>query len=74
MSRQLRTLPQVLEERPWLTERFLRRLVAQKRIRYFKVRNRVLFDLDDLDDLAEGGRVEPRGLQIVGRRAGGART
>ena len=59
MSRHLVTLAQAVEARPWLTERFLRRLVAERRVPYFKVGGKLLFDLDDLDALAERGRVEP---------------
>lgn len=70
MSRQLVTIPQALAARPWLTERFLRRLVAEKRVGYHKVAGRVLFDLRELDDLAELGRVEPPpALRLVGRRS-----
>ena len=69
MSRELVTIPQALAARPWLTERFLRRLVAEQRIPYHKVAGRVLFDLADLDDLAERNRVEPpRPLRLLERR------
>jgi excisionase family DNA binding protein len=71
VSRQLVNIPQAVEQRPWLTERFLRRLVAKRRIPYHKVGGRVLFDLADLDALAEQGRVEPVGaVRLAGRRAG----
>lgn len=70
MSRQLVNIPQALEQRPWLTERFLRHLVAKRRIPYHKVGGRVLFDLADLDAFAEKGRVEPPGYRFAGRRAG----
>lgn len=59
MSRHLVTLAQAVEARPWLTERFLRRLVAERRVAFHKVGGRLLFDLSDLDALAERGRVEP---------------
>lgn len=58
MTRQLRTIPQVVAERPWTTVRWLRRMVYEKRIPYHKVRGRVLIDLEDLDRLAEEGRIE----------------
>lgn len=45
----------------WATERLLRRLVYERRIPYSKPANRVLIDLDDLDRLVEGARVEPVG-------------
>ena len=57
-NRNLLTLPQVVEARPWLTERYLRRLVYEKRVAYHRVGGRLLFDLADLDALAERGRVE----------------
>lgn len=59
MTRRLVTLPQALEQRPWLTEPFLRRLVKERRVAFHKVGGRLLFDLVDLDELAERGRVEP---------------
>lgn len=55
----LHTLKQTLEARPWLTERWLRVLVYQRRIPYRKVGGRLLFDLADIDALADAGRVEP---------------
>lgn len=43
------------------TERFMRRLVAERRIRFYKVGKFVTFDRADLDEFAELGRVEPIG-------------
>ena len=57
-SRQLVTLQQAVEQRPWLTERWLRRLVYERRGPFHKVGNRLVFDLADLDALVEQGRVE----------------
>ena len=59
MSRRLVPLRQAVEERPWLTDRLARRLVAERRVPFHKVANRILFDLADLDAFAEAGRVEP---------------
>jgi hypothetical protein len=59
MSRQLVTLRQAVEARPWLSERLVRRLVAERRVPFHKVASRLLFDLADLDAFAESGRVEP---------------
>ncbi len=59
MSRQLVTIPQAVAARPWLTERLLRRYVAERRVPFHRVGRRVLFDLADLDAFAEAGRVEP---------------
>ncbi len=62
MSRHYVTLEQLIAERPFLTERWVRRLVSERRVPFSKVpgSNRLLFDLDDLDALVENGRVEPR--------------
>jgi excisionase family DNA binding protein len=60
MTRQLMTLPQLLEARPWLTERFVRTLVAERRIPFHKVGRKLIFDLSDVDALVEAGRVEAR--------------
>ena len=57
-SRQLVTLQQAVEQRPWLTERWLRRLVYERRVPFHKVGNRLVFDLADLDAPVEQGRVE----------------
>lgn len=59
MNRQLRTLAQVLEERPWTTEPHLRRLVKERRVPFHKAGGKLLFDLADIDAYAERGRVEP---------------
>lgn len=64
MTRQLRTLPQVLEERSWTTEPFLRRLVKEKRVPFHKAGGKLLFDLADIDAYAERGRVEPPGTRL----------
>lgn len=39
--------------------RFIRRLVAERRIVFYKVGNHVRFTAADLDAFAEAGRVEP---------------
>jgi excisionase family DNA binding protein len=41
-----------------VTKRFVRRLVAEKRIPYHKLGKLVRFDLRDLDAYAEAGRVD----------------
>lgn len=58
--RNLVPLKKVPNERPWTTERLLRRFVAEHRIPYYKVAGRVLIDLADLDAMAEAGRVEAK--------------
>ena len=50
----------VSEERPEWNERQLRRMVAEKRVSFFKVDGRILFDLSELDRYVEAGRVEAR--------------
>ena len=58
-TRELRLLAQAVAERPWLSLRYLRRLVYEGRIRHYKVGGKVLVDLADIDALAESGRREP---------------
>jgi excisionase family DNA binding protein len=41
------------------TARFLRRLVAERRIAYVKIGRHVRFDVADLDAFVANGRVEP---------------
>ena len=62
--RQLVRLDQLLELRPWLTERWVRRLVNERRIPVHKAgdgpKASLLFDLTEIDDWIERGRVEAR--------------
>jgi excisionase family DNA binding protein len=58
-ARNLMVMNQLLEQRPWLSERYVRRLVNERRIPFHKVGGKLLFDLNDVDRLAEEGRVEP---------------
>ncbi len=60
MNRKLATLTQAVEQRPWLTERLLRRLVSERRVPFYKPSGRLLFDLEELDAWAEAARVEAR--------------
>jgi excisionase family DNA binding protein len=46
-------------ERLGTPERFIRRLVAQRRIRFYKVGRYIRFDATDLDTFIDTGRVEP---------------
>lgn len=57
----LRTVAQVEAERPWASERYLRRLIFERRVPYYKVGRRVLVSLGELDAVVASGRVEPRG-------------
>lgn len=49
-----------LAQRLGTTERFVRRLVGDRRIAFHKVGKYVRFDQDDVDDWIARGRVEPR--------------
>lgn len=57
-------LDQLLEARPFLTERWVRRLVFERRIPFAKLGNgpkaRLLFDLVAVDAMVENGRIEAR--------------
>ena len=55
-NRRLATIPQVLDQRPYATERWLRRLRAERRIPTYVAAGRVLFDLDALDQYVESTR------------------
>lgn len=61
--RQLVPLTDVPNHRPWATVRYLRRLVHERRIPYFKLdpgrSGRVLIDLEDLDHFVEESRITP---------------
>jgi excisionase family DNA binding protein len=61
-TRQLVPLKEVPQHRPWATERYLRRLVSERRIPFHKLgterQSPVLIDLDDLDRFAEAARID----------------
>ena len=67
MSRRLVLLTDAHTEWPWATPRYLRRLVAGRRIPFHKVGNRVWFDTADLDAHQEAGRCEPFSGRNPGR-------
>lgn len=57
------------ETRPWATARFVRRLVAERRVAFFKLGGKILLDTEDIDALVEAGRVDPaRSVVFVRRR------
>jgi excisionase family DNA binding protein len=58
MKRELVSLKEATHLRPWLTERYGRRLIGERRIPFHKLGSKVLLDLADLDAFAEAGRVE----------------
>jgi excisionase family DNA binding protein len=60
VNRQVVTLKQALEARPFLTERHLRRLVAERRMPFYKLGGKLLFDLDEIDNLVDACRFEAR--------------
>lgn len=47
-------------ERLGTPERFVRRLIAQRRVRFYRVGRYVRFDTADLDTFIQAGRVDPR--------------
>jgi hypothetical protein len=57
-TRNLVPLLDVPSHRPWTTVRWLRRQVAERRVPFYKVAGKVLLDLNELDALAERGRVD----------------
>jgi excisionase family DNA binding protein len=61
-SSQLRDLLSVPEaaERLRTPERFIRRLIAERRIRFYKVGRYIRFDSRDLDAFVLAGLIEPR--------------
>lgn len=52
-----------------VTERYVRRLVAEKRVAYHKVGRLLRFRASDLDRLFEAGRVEPPQLHPLLQRS-----
>ncbi len=65
MSRELVSPRDASSHRGWATERFVRRLIAERRIAFHHVGRRVYVDLADLDEFAERGRVEPPAPRLV---------
>ncbi len=55
----LMTIKQAAEYAPALGERFLRRLLDERRIPLIKIGGRVFVDRNDLDALAVRSRIEP---------------
>jgi excisionase family DNA binding protein len=53
-----------------VTERYMRRLVTDRRIPYFKVGRLLRFSAEDLDAFLEAGRIEPGAVHplLVARR------
>lgn len=57
------------EQYPALGERYVRRLVAERRIAFHRVGRKVLIRRTDIESLIEAGRVEPVTRLGVLRRA-----
>jgi excisionase family DNA binding protein len=61
-QRQLVPIAEVPEHRPWVSVRYLRRLVHERRIPFHKLGDsrsaRVFIDLADLDQYVEATRVD----------------
>jgi excisionase family DNA binding protein len=51
-------LKDAVDMRPWLTLRWLRRAVFERRVPYYKVGALVLIDLNELDAYVEAARVD----------------
>lgn len=58
-SRELLSVPQAAE-RLGTPERFVRRLIAERRVRFYRVGKYIRFDSRDLDAFVGAGLVEPR--------------
>lgn len=58
-TRTLLTIPQAAEHLG-TPERFIRRLIAERRVRFYKVGRYVRFDIRDLDTFVGDGLVEAR--------------
>lgn len=58
-ERTLLTIPQAAE-RLGTPERFVRRLIAERRVRFYKIGRYVRFDAHDLDAFVAAGLVEER--------------
>lgn len=53
------TFKQVLDEYPYVTDRWLRRAVHDKKVPFYKLGGRLLFDPAELDQWIRDTRVEP---------------
>lgn len=49
-------------------ERFIRRLVAERRVVFYKIGGKVRFKVSDLEAFAQAGRVEPVSVTWRGGR------
>jgi hypothetical protein len=52
-------LPELLRRFPWLTERRVRSMVAERDVGYWKVRGRLLFEPAHFQELVDAGYVPP---------------
>ncbi len=63
-NRDLRTLPQVVAEREYLTIRWLRRLIYEGRVPSYKLGGKVLVDLEEIDSYVEASRRDTTGVAV----------
>jgi len=63
-NRDLRTLPQVVAERQYLTIRWLRRLIYEGRVPSYKLGGKVLVDLGEIDAFVEASRRDSTGVAV----------
>jgi hypothetical protein len=61
------TFQQVLKDYPYLTSRWLRRAVFEKKVPHYKLGGRLLFDPVELDQWIRNQRVEPVAAKPVKR-------
>lgn len=69
-SAQYLTVPQAAEHLN-TSVRFIRRLIAERRVGFFRVGRHVRFAVADLDAFVQAGRVEPTTAASVWRDLGG---
>lgn len=69
MTHRYFTIEQATEAYPVLTERLIRRLVAERRIPFSKAGRRVILREDDVVAYLDAGRVEPPRLRSMNRVA-----
>jgi len=59
LERKFVTFAQLLEARPWLNERWVRKLIYERRIPFYKPGGgKLIFDLEEIDDWVEVTRIE----------------
>ncbi|HVA73119.1 MAG TPA: hypothetical protein VNF71_00965 [Acidimicrobiales bacterium] len=59
-GRRYKSFAQAVADNDWLTDRWLRRAVQERRIPFFKVDGKLVFDQSELDGYVEAHRVDAR--------------